>query len=260
MSAQQTSRPRIGRRQFLQILAFTGVAGGLYGLGSLQSGTNEHTIRQSRTMMGTQINLIVLGPDADQCLQATRATFARMESLEHIFSRYEPDSALARLNATGSLPAAPAEFLELLDLTEQISNATDGAFDITVLPLLQLYGHGRLPEQQQLNETLQLVNYRAIERRGAHLAFARPNMGVTLDGIAKGYIVDQGVATLNSSGFADVYVEAGGDLMVTGSKPGTSPGVIGVRPPRPHESGSHAGDRDLLTPGRSHLRRLYAGL
>ena len=232
MSAQHSSRLRIGRRQFLQILAFTGAAGGLYGLGSLRFGPKEHTIRQSRTMMGTQINLIVHGPDADQCLQATRATFARMETLEHVFSRYEPDSALARLNATGSLPAAPAEFLELLDLTDHISKTTDGAFDITVLPLLQLYAHDRLPEQQHLDEALKLVDYRAIERRGPHLAFTRPNMGITLDGIAKGYIVDQGVATLNSIGFADVYVEAGGDLMVTGNKPEGQPWRVGVRSPR----------------------------
>jgi thiamine biosynthesis lipoprotein len=58
-------------------------------------------------------------------------------------------------------------------------------------------------------------------------------MGVTLDGIAKGYIVDQGVATLRQSGFDNVYVEAGGDLMVTGAKPAQQPWRIGVRQPRP---------------------------
>lgn len=238
MSAQHSSRSRIGRRQFLQILAFTGIAGGLYGLGSLRSSTKGHTIRQSRIMMGTQINLVVHGPDADQCLQATQATFARMETLQHIFSRYEPDSALARLNTTGSLSAAPTELLEILDLANHISNATDGAFDITVLPLLQLYAHDRLPEQQHVNEALQLVDFRAIEKRGNYLTFARPNMGITLDGIAKGYIVDQGVATLNSIGFADVYVEAGGDLMVTGNKPEGQPWRVGVRPPRSHVPGA----------------------
>ncbi|MBM9537505.1 FAD:protein FMN transferase [Desulfobulbus alkaliphilus] len=232
MSVHHDSRPRIGRRRFLTILALTGVAAGFYGFGALRPNPGEHTIRQSRIMMGTQINLIVHGPDVDQCLQATRDTFARMETLEHIFSRYRAESALARLNATGALSAAPAEFLEVLDLADHISETTEGAFDITVLPLLQLYAHNQLPEQDQLTETLRLVDYRAIERRGARLAFTRPNMGITLDGIAKGYIVDQGVATLNSNGFADVYVEAGGDLMVTGNKPGDQPWRVGVRPPR----------------------------
>jgi FAD:protein FMN transferase len=236
MSAHHNSRPRIGRRKFLQIIALTGVAGGLYGVGLMRSGNDDHTIRQSRIMMGTQINLIVHGPDADQCLQATTATFARMETLEHIFSRYRADSALSQFNTTGHLPAAPAEFMELLDLADHISNATDGAFDITVLPLLELYARDRLPDRQQLDKTLKLVDYRAIERRGAHLAFTRPGMGITLDGIAKGYIVDHGVATLNSIGFADVYVEAGGDLMVSGNKPQGQPWRVGVRPPRSHGS------------------------
>lgn len=232
MREPASSRPLIGRRKFLQILAVAGAAGGLYGYGLLRADSRVHTVRQSRTMMGTQINLIVHGPDRDQCQQATAATFARMEALEGVFSRYQIDSALSRLNAKGYIDPAPDDLLQVMTLAERISQSTDGAFDVSVLPLLRLYAESSLPSQTQLAKTLPLVDYRNIERRGPKLSFSQPGMAITLDGIAKGYIVDKGVTTLRQSGFDNVYVEAGGDLMVTGTKPAGAPWQIGIRQPR----------------------------
>ncbi|MGD9950243.1 MAG: FAD:protein FMN transferase [Desulfobulbus sp.] len=232
MSETGKGRHLLGRRKFLQILAVAGAAGSLYGYGVLRTGDQNHVVRQSRTMMGTQINLIVYGPDQDQCLHATTATFARMELLESFFSRFQHESALSRLNVTGQLDAAPDEFLQVLTLAEHISQVSDGAFDISVLPLLRLYGQQQLPTQAQLAETLPLVDYRNIKRSGNKVRFTRQGMGITLDGIAKGYVVDQGVATLKQSGFNNVYVEAGGDLMVTGTKPADAPWRIGIQKPR----------------------------
>jgi thiamine biosynthesis lipoprotein len=226
----------IGRRTFLQILALAGAAGGLYGYGLLRSGGRGTTVRQSRIMMGTQINLIIHGPDQEQCQEGITATFARMEALERDLSRHRADSALSRLNAEGRLIDAPADLLSVLTLAENISRASDGAFDVTVLPLLRLYARGHIPSQAQLSETLSLVDYRRVERRGEAIVLGQPGMGLTFDGIAKGYVVDQGVATLRQSGFTNVYVEAGGDLMVTGNKPAGAPWRIGIREPRADSS------------------------
>jgi len=233
MSESRKNRWRIGRRKFLQIIAMAGAAGGLYQTGLLGGRDGDQVVRLSRTMMGTEINLIVCGPDQDTCFQAARTTLERMEALEYIFSRHRGDSELSRLNREGVLPAASVHLADVLDLAGNVSRRTDGAFDVTVLPLLQLYGRDRLPDSKELARGLALVDYRRIERQGTTLALTRPGMGITLDGIAKGYIVDQGVAALRDAGFDNVYVEAGGDLMVTGTKPAKQPWRIGVRQPRP---------------------------
>ena len=90
-----------------------------------------------------------------------------------------------------------------------------------------------LPSHEQLQESLELVDYRKIDNQPGIIRFGKQGMAITLDGIGKGYIVDQGVEVLRSRGFANVYVEAGGDLMVTGKKPAGIPWRIGIGNPRP---------------------------
>ena len=232
MIEQRVRRPGITRRTFLQILAVAGAAGAVYRFGLSGDSGRDQVVRQSRSLMGTEINLIVCGPDQDGCNRAAQATFDRIASLSSVFSRHDPASELSALNRQGELATLSAELAEVLDLAATISRASDGAFDITVLPLLQLYGRDTLPDEEQVAACLQRVDYRRLERRGDGMALSLPGMGITLDGIAKGYIVDQGVATLRSLGFSNVYVEAGGDLMVSGNKPGGQPWRIGVRQPR----------------------------
>lgn len=236
MSERSNNQPRVNRRRFLQILAVAGAAGGFYQFGFLAGGSRDHLVRQSRSLLGTEINLIVSGPDEDACLQAVQATFNRIEALSRIFSRHDATSELAQLNRKGALPLLSPELAEVLTLAGTISRGTDGAFDVTVLPLLGLYSRDTLPGEAQLADCLRLVDHRKIIRQSQGVALALPGMGITLDGIAKGYIVDQGVATLKANGFANVYVEAGGDLMVSGNKPGSQPWRIGVRQPRPESA------------------------
>nr|WP_320012256.1 FAD:protein FMN transferase [uncultured Desulfobulbus sp.] len=232
MSETGFNRQYIGRRKFLQILAVAGAAGALYGYGVLRAEKPAQVVRQSRSLMGTQINLIAYGPDEDQCLRAIHDTFSRMETLEGVFSRYLPESAVSLLNAQGHLEVAPEDLMQVLNLAETISQATEGAFDVSVLPLLRLYDQGQLPSAGKIAEVLPLVDYQRIKREGQGVYFSRKGMGVTFDGIAKGYIVDQGVDALQKAGFANVYVEAGGDLMVSGTKPAHLPWRIGVQNPR----------------------------
>ena len=232
MSEHDHNRPRLNRRQVLRIMAATGIAGGLYGLGLLRGHNRIRTVREGRVLMGTQINLVVHGPDEDHCRQAVRDTFERMASLSTVLSRHDPASELARLNREGRLDTASPALRAVLALAGTISRATDGAFDVTVLPLLALYGRDHLPGTEEIEAARALVDHRGIEQQGSGLALARSGMGLTLDGIAKGYIVDEAVATLRRAGFASVYVEAGGDLMVTGAKPDATPWRIGIRQPR----------------------------
>jgi thiamine biosynthesis lipoprotein len=240
MKDHSATAPVFGRRRFLQIIAVAGAAGALWRFGLKPETRSTHTVRQSRTMMGTQINLIVHGPDRDSCEDAVSSTFARMDELVTMLSRHDPQSALSRLNRRGTLEQPPEDLRAVLLLSDEISRVTDGAFDVTVLPLQMLYTRAKadnsLPRARALDTALQLTNYRKIDIRQDTITLGRQGMGITLDGIGKGYVVDQGVAVLRSQGFADVYVEAGGDLMVSGFRAGREPWRIGIRNPRPQVS------------------------
>ncbi len=227
--------PRIGRRRFLQIIAVAGAAGALYRFGVQPEEMATHVVRESRSMMGTEINLIVCGPDADGCRMAISSTFERMGDLTGRLSRHDIHSELSRLNSEGQLTAASSDLRQVLALADEISQRTDGAFDVTVLPLLDLYAKGSIPSPAHVAKTLDLVGYKGITSARGNIVMAVPGMGITLDGIGKGYIVDQGVAALKAAGFPNVYVEAGGDLAVTGTKPAGQPWRIGIRSPRPQD-------------------------
>lgn len=236
MRAPGSKEPLIGRRRFLQIVAVAGTAAAAYRFGLRPEPRFHKVARESRLMMGTQINLVVYGQDQEQCDEALGATFTRMDNLDRMLSRHKSDSELTRLNTRGYLEEASTELLEVVGMAESISARTEGAFDITVLPLLGLYEKNPHPAQEDLKQVLDLVGYRNLQRSGRKLSFTREGMGITVDGIGKGYVVDQGVATLREKGFDSVYVEAGGDLMVSGMKPSDRPWRIGIRNPRPQES------------------------
>lgn len=236
MRIPRSKEPLIGRRRFLQIVAVGGAAAAAYRFGFRPETSALNVARETRLMMGTQINLIVYGQDQEQCDEALRATFKRMGELDRMLSRHQPDSEVSRLNMQGYLEKPSAELLEVVEMAEDVSTRTEGAFDITVLPLLALYEKDQLPTVDAVQQTLGLVGYNAIQRRGHGLSFNRSGMGITVDGIGKGYVVDQGVAALRNKGFDTVFVEAGGDLMVSGMKPAGRPWRIGIRNPRPEQS------------------------
>jgi thiamine biosynthesis lipoprotein len=115
-----------------------------------------------------------------------------------------------------------------------MSEMTGGAFDVTVKPVVDLYQQSRpgLPEDDEIRSALNLVDYRKLTVSAGEIALGQPGMAVTLDGIAKGYIVDAGSAVLKRMGFENVLVEAGGDLMAGGNKDGDAPWKIGVQSPQ----------------------------
>lgn len=231
----------LGRRGFLQIIASAGAAGALYHFGVRPRHFASYTIRQSRVMMGTHINLTVHGPDQNSCEDAVESTFTRMEELVAKLSRHDPESELSSLNTNGSLSNPSKDLYQVLLLANRISNITGGAFDVTVLPLLEIYGKAQknyiLPSAEEVKNRLHLVNYRNVEINDSSVALAQKGMAITLDGIGKGYIVDQGLESLRSKGFPNVYVEAGGDLIASGEKPGNLPWRIGIQNPRPDKAG-----------------------
>ena len=220
------------RRDFLKIVAVSGAAGLALKFG-LDTLTAHETVSETRLLMGTLINIKAVGPDREAASAAINACFDRMSALESVLSRFQPESQLSRLNQAGVLADAHPALLALIQQSRQLSQLTAGAFDITVKPLLDLYqASDTLPAEEQIKRALSLVDYCKLDVDHQTVSFQKPGMSITLDGIAKGFIVDEGVAALQESGFANVMVEAGGDLMALGEKAPRSPWKIGLQAPR----------------------------
>ncbi len=226
----------INRRKFLQIVAVAGAAGAGWYTGLLGGGARYKVCRRSQPMMGTILNLTLYGPDQDTLNAAMTATLDRMQHLTSLLNRHRPTSEVGILNRGGFLNNPSPDLNRVLTLAHKISRRSAGAFDVTMLPLLLLQ-QGQQGESQppaaEIKQALKLVDYRRLIIHKNKISLTKPGMGITLDGIAKGYIVDEGISVLKKHGFEGLYVEAGGDLMVQGRKADNALWRIGIENPRP---------------------------
>ncbi len=250
---------KVSRREFLRIVAVAGIGG--FGVKVwLEAGAASkwQRVQDTRVLMGTVVNLIIVSEDAVAARAAIDATFERMASLEQVLSRFNPGSALSHLNQTGYLENPPLDLVKVLQRAQSMSVASGGAFDVTIKPVLDLYQRAQangepLPSPQAIEAALKLVNYPNLVTEDAAIRLTQPGMSVTLDGLAKGYIVDGGVEELGRLGYGHVMVEAGGDLMTQGTKDADAPWTVGVQSPRASPVGVMASftlrDRAAATSG-----------
>jgi thiamine biosynthesis lipoprotein len=151
-----------------------------------------------------------------------------MKRLIALFDHRRESGLLSQLNRTGRISAAPGELIAILRQSHTLGDLTGGAFDISVKPLLDAYHRG----VADVSDMLCLVDFRKIRIDVDEIALSQPGMGITLDGIAKGRVVDGGVKILRSLGFENVLVEAGGDMMASNSEVAGETWKIGIRHPR----------------------------
>ncbi len=166
--------------------------------------------------------------------------FAEIERLEELFSRSIPESDVVAVNENaGQRPVQVSP--EVLYVTEQAieyARLSGGVFDPTVAPLTDLWGffsdqQYRVPEPEEIDNTLELVDFSLVELDTEERTIYLPasGMGLELGGIAKGFIVDRALEILIEAGVENAYVNAG-DIGLLGTRPDGEPWRIGVRNPR----------------------------
>jgi thiamine biosynthesis lipoprotein len=212
------------------MLKITAVSSALLLGGKLASSRllpRPQTIHETRTLMGTVINLALVTDDKQSGQAVISATFAEMERLIGLFDHRQPAAQLAVLNREGKLTQPAPELVDIMNLALDYGRLTDGAFDITVKPViddLKNGGNGRAAAH--------LVDYRQVTVKQDVITL-QPGMAVTLDGTAKGRVVDGAISILQANGFSNVLVEAGGDLWGQGHRLDGAPWRVGVANPRP---------------------------
>jgi thiamine biosynthesis lipoprotein len=133
---------------------------------------------------------------------------------------------------------ASRELVEVMERSLQYAELTSGAFDVTVLPLLELNEesfnkYNAPPDSYDIAEVKRLVDYRMVNIKGQDITLAKTGASITLDSIAKGYIVDLAANLLEERGNMNrVLVEAGGDMFLSGMRQDDNPWEIGVANPR----------------------------
>jgi len=194
----------------------------------------------SRVTMGCTATVRVCGPDAGALPALVGEALDEIDRVDRLMSNYRRDSPLSRLNreaASGPVAVEP-ELVDFLAECLRWSRESDGAFDITVGPLMKAWGffrdEGRVPEEDELARALAVVGYRhvVLDREAGTVRFDRPGVELDLGGIGKGYAVDRVVELLRQRGVASALVNLGGSSVYgLGTPPGKKAWEIGIQDP-----------------------------
>ncbi len=196
---------------------------------------------QSTFLMGTVVEIKVQdkGKDVNTLKEVVKETFNFIKEKSLPFDIYSESSEINRINSLppGKRWKLSPEFKEILEKSFIISQQTEGSFDITVLPLVELWGFYKThlqtpPSREEIRKMKELVDYRNLELLPTGEIYKKKKgVRITLSGIAKGWIVDESIQFLHRKGIESALVNAGGDLRVYGKE-----WRIGVQDPRSPQS------------------------
>lgn len=189
--------------------------------------------------MDTVMEVAAYGEHAEQ---AVKSTEKRIEELENRLSRTKADSLVSGLNRDGSIRHLTYDYWNLIARAKEYRGATNGAFDITIAPVMDAWGFTgdsfRVPEQSELDELLKYVNSDEIQiqEEPAYSVTLGEGQAIDLGGIAKGYTSDLVEQTFRANGIESGKISLGGNVFVLGGKPDGSDWRVGIKDPR-NESG-----------------------
>lgn len=230
------------RRSFLKM-------SGMLGLGAITAGTllgakkseavpfnsKEYKVTQTRLAMGTYVAMTVIHPSKDEAENAIGLAFEEIDRLNDILSQYQKNSEITELNSEGLLAMPAVEVQEMVARSLYFYHQTGGAFDITVKPLIDLYkksfAASQNPTEKEIESVLKMVGSHHIKVQGKSIEMGRPGMGLTLDGIGKGYVVDRASEVLVQNGVTNHLINAGGDIRTSGHAAADRPWTIAIEDP-----------------------------
>ena len=193
-------------------------------------------IRQTELALGTVCSVSLFDSKEKALLPAS---FSLISQLEGRISKNIPDSEISKLNrnAGGSPVVLSQPVFQLLTMARKFSILSEGMFDVTIDPVVELWGigtdHASVPDPDKLNHAVSLVDYRKVvlDRDRSSAFLPEKELAVDLGGIAKGYIADCVKDFLVSHGAGGGIIDLGGNILVFGKKPDGSDYRIGIQDP-----------------------------
>ncbi len=204
-------------------------------------------ISSSLDSMGTTFTIVAYDESSVRLQSAVDDAFAEAARLNDLLSNYRPDSEWSRVNreAAERPVKVSGELFRLLEACMEYSRLSDGAFDITVGPLLKVWGFyrgtGRLPHRAEIRSALARVGYRKVKLDPENQTVRFTREGVEMDpgGIGKGYAVDRMVHVLRTDGIQSALISAGGSS------------IYGLGSPPEEKEGWRVRIRDPKSPGKT---------
>jgi len=207
----------------------------------------DQKIDKVATKMDTVMHLIVYGPNAEK---AIAAAYTRVDEIEQMASNAISTSDVNKINnaaGKGYVKVHP-EIVKIIKTSLIYSKISKGDFDITVSPLIQLWGIGttkeRIPAPAEIKEKLALVNYKDISINEADnsVKLMKPGMAIDLGGIAKGFTADEVIKVFKKYNIKSAIINLGGSSIYTmGKKPDNTLWAIGIQHPRQERDQGYVG-------------------
>jgi len=199
----------------------------------------QQTVRRSRLLMGTVVEIVALAPASLPADAAVERAFAEMARIEQLMSPSVAGSDVERLSGESGPIEVSAETAAVLRLGQEVARASGGAFDLTLGRLKKLWGietdTPRVPAEDELRQALAGVGPEALILDGRRVSKRDPALEIDLGGIAKGYAIDRAIELLAQAGIHHASVNAGGDIRLLGDRAGRT-WRIGIQHPRQPEA------------------------
>ncbi len=232
MPSSRSAGSTLRGRLIVEVVVFVAALAAVFFLTKRAKGPEAY--EEHRVAMGTLVSVTVFGHDEESARAAIGVAFDTIDAVEALTTRYSPSSDIGRINADGG-GVVDVGVSRLILRALDVAATTDGAFDPTVAPLVDLWDFDTdmvLPDHRDILDALEHVGYASVR---VDTATRRVSLGATrldLDGIAKGYAVDMAVQTLLSVGVESAVVDAGGDIRLLGDSPRGRSWRVGVKNPR----------------------------
>lgn len=228
------------RRRMLTLSLGCGtlLSAGVGSLTSLRQPTRRsglvEVVRHGRGL-GTDLSLTVIANSTSEGEQAIDAAFAEIETVEQVMSLYRPDSQISQLNRERVLFNPHPYLRDVLSTAAKISSLSDGAFDITVQPLWNLYAESRQaangPPSERIDAARRSIGWQSVELGTDFVRLNQPVEAITLNGIAQGFATDRVLSALRIAGIQHALINVG-ELASLGGKSAGKPWVAGIQHPR----------------------------
>jgi len=209
----------MNKRPFLQAaLGLGATLTAQCGAVTAQSGLHKplgSLVWQQRPLLGFGTNLSLLVAHSNPALAASAldVAVADIRHVEAQMSLFNPQSALSQLNAQGFLAQPHPDLLKVLQLAQTVSEKSQGAFDVTVQPLWAVFSEaqalGRLPMADAVTQARQRTGWQHVTLDPARISFTRPDMAITLNGIAQGFAADLVQTHWRSMGIEHALINTG---------------------------------------------------
>ena len=220
------------RRRFIQILATCATA---LNCGRLGASTLA-PLRWQGYMLGAEGHFTLYTADRAKGQNILQQCFTEIQRLETIFSLYDADSELCRLNMDGHLSNPSSDWFDLLQSVDAAHKLSGGLFDPTIQPLWLVYAQHfadypeatQGPSQELIEVARKQTGWKQVAYRPGEIHFEHPGMQLSLNGIAQGFITDRVAEILTEAGLRHVLVELG-ETRAIGCHPQQRPWRLGIK-------------------------------